>query len=197
MVDGPFSVEAAAMAADLPNLSVGLHVTLTNENGRPLIDLRDSEQCRAQLSRQFARFTELVGREPTHLDSHHNVHLRHPQVLPSFTELAEPGGLLLRGHPAISACPGFYGRVDGTPKPEQIEVESLEQILESKVNDGLNLIACHPGYVDEHLESPYSLERELELRTLCDPRIRQQLQRLNIELISFAGARRLLSVGTI
>jgi chitin disaccharide deacetylase len=32
----------------------------------------------SELGRQLERFRELVGRDPTHLDSHQNVHMRDP-----------------------------------------------------------------------------------------------------------------------
>jgi len=41
-----------------------------------------------------------MGRPPTHLDSHHNVH-REPQPLPCFVELAAEHGLPLREHSPV------------------------------------------------------------------------------------------------
>jgi predicted glycoside hydrolase/deacetylase ChbG (UPF0249 family) len=192
MVDEPFSAEAAAVSAELPRLSAGLHVKLTSEHGELLIDIRDTALCREEVLRQLNRFRELVGSEPTHLDSHHDVHLR-PPLDRVFAELAEPRGLPVRWKSPVRMRNSFYGQLaDGTSSLEQIGVENLERILRKKVTEGLNQIACHPGYVDEQFSSPYSLEREIELRTLCDPRVGQILEDLEIELISFRDATRLL-----
>jgi len=57
LVDAPGSEEAARLGRAARELSVGLHVDLPNKRG----------DCRAELSRQLARFAELMGRAPTHL----------------------------------------------------------------------------------------------------------------------------------
>src|SRR5205823_13245329 len=72
--DAPGADEAARMAAGLPELSVGLHADLGDELDKASAD---SQGVRESLQRQFRRFESLVGRPPTHIDSHHNVH-RHP-----------------------------------------------------------------------------------------------------------------------
>src|SRR5439155_371608 len=46
-------------------------------------------------------------------------------------------------------------------------------------------LSCHPGYVDANHPTSYSIEREAELRTLCDPRIRRVLVKQAIRLISY------------
>src|SRR5438093_1416139 len=94
MVNTPFSEEAAKLADTVRHLSVGLHVDLPKEPGG------SPERAREELQRQFARFVELMGRAPTHLDSHHNVH-RDPQLLPRFVELAAEHGVPLREHSPV------------------------------------------------------------------------------------------------
>src|SRR5438874_1227353 len=70
LVDSPWSGDAAERARDLPGLSIGLHIDLPERStNRSLPD-----GVAAELERQFFRFKELVGRPPTHIDSHHNVH---------------------------------------------------------------------------------------------------------------------------
>jgi len=50
-------------------------------------------------------------------------------------------------------------------------------------------IGCHPGYPDD-LDSSYTAEREQELRTLTDSRVRARIEELAIELIGFHEVRR-------
>ena len=80
MVNMPAAEEAVLLSREVPQLSVGLHVNFTNEGENPVVDLSDAEACREELQRQFERFQKLVGRLPTHLDSHQNVH-RRPHLL--------------------------------------------------------------------------------------------------------------------
>jgi predicted glycoside hydrolase/deacetylase ChbG (UPF0249 family) len=74
MVNRPASEEAAILSRELPELSIGLHVNITTEDGELVVDLAAPDECRAELYRQLERFQDLMGRLPTHIDSHHNVH---------------------------------------------------------------------------------------------------------------------------
>jgi len=191
MVNMPCSEEAAILSLDTPSLSVGLHINLTNEGGEPAVDLSDSDNCRAELHRQFCRFQELMNCLPTHLDSHHNMH-RDPRLLPHFLDLAQQYGLPLREHAPVRYFSNFYGQWDGETHLEQISVESLVQMLETEVREGFTELSCHPGYTDPNSQSIYSIERETELRTLCNPIIWKKLTELQIQLIGFRDLGKLL-----
>src|SRR5919201_199686 len=184
VVDMPCSEEAAWLSRALPDLGIGLHVKVTNEGREPAMDLTDADNCRAELHRQFCRFEELMGRPPTHLDSHHNVH-RDARLLPHFLDLARQYGLPLREHSPVRYFSKFYGRWGGETHPEQISVEGLLRLVETNVREGFTELSCHPGYVDPDFQSDYSIEREIELRTLCDPIIRTALAEQQIQLASF------------
>jgi predicted glycoside hydrolase/deacetylase ChbG (UPF0249 family) len=167
----------------MPGLSVGLHADLADADGRPLVDLADTTACRAEVERQVERFAQLVGRLPTHLDSHRNVH-RRPPVRQAFREVAGEHGLVLREDARPTYVPTFYGQWEGCTHPEQISVEGLIRIL-AGLPAGWSEIGCHPGYVDSYLRSSYRLERELELATLVDPRIREVAATLDISIVGF------------
>jgi predicted glycoside hydrolase/deacetylase ChbG (UPF0249 family) len=192
LVDEPASEHAASMIDDLPNLSVGLHVRLTDEDARPLFDLGDRTALRRELHRQLELFRELTTRDPAHLDSHHNVHLR-PAVGAPFRELADSLDVVLRGNSAIRYFSGFYGQWDGETHLEHIGVESLVGMFEQQLQEGITELGCHPGYVDSSLNSSYAIEREAEVRTLVDPSIRGALERLGVRLIDSIGARAILA----
>src|SRR5207249_2598538 len=73
-------------ARELKTFGVGLHADFGEwryENGGwvPLyavVPLDSSELVERELRTQLARFRALVGREPTHLDSHQHVHAEEP-----------------------------------------------------------------------------------------------------------------------
>jgi chitin disaccharide deacetylase len=192
IVNRPWSEDAAALSRAIPDLSVGLHVNLDAEPWGPVADLTDGAACRAELYAQFFRFQELMGRPPTHLDSHHNVH-RNPRLLPHFLELARQYGLPLREHSPARYYSKFYGQWGGETHPEQISVESLVRIFETEVQEGVTELSCHPGYVDPDFASGYSAERATELRTLCDPIVRQALAGQQIQRVSFRDLGALLA----
>jgi predicted glycoside hydrolase/deacetylase ChbG (UPF0249 family) len=62
--------------------------------------------------------------------------------------------------------------------------------LLSTLPDGTNELMCHPGYADSALAaSSYRAEREVELALLTHPMIRNQVDALGIELITFGALR--------
>lgn len=192
MVEMPASREGADLANDLPALSVGLHADLTDISGQQLAGRDAAQQCGAVLQRQLDRFQELVGRLPTHLDSHHNVH-RDPFLLSSFLELADRHRLPLREHSPVRHVGSFYGQWNGETHLEQISVEGLIGLLKTEVREGVAEIGCHPGYADPQLRSSYRREREAELRTLCNPAVLEFLSARHIRLVNFVDAMDLLA----
>jgi len=177
LVDRPTSVDAAALARQYPDLSVGLHLEL---------DAGDSEAevVAAQCERQLAGFWELIGERPTHVDSHHAVH-HDARVLPHVLALARQARAPTRGHSVARHLGSFYGQWGGATHPEQIGVEGLLRLLDAEVREGVTELSCHPGYVEPDFRSSYLMERELELRTLCDPRVRHAIRDRGIQLIGF------------
>jgi predicted glycoside hydrolase/deacetylase ChbG (UPF0249 family) len=184
MVNMPAAQEAVDLAGEMSSLSVGLHFTLTEENGTPSVALADSTVCQLRLAEQMNRFQSLTGQPPTHLDSHHNIH-RHPRVLPLVLEIASQYGLPLREHSPVRYFPDFYGQWDGETHLEQISIGNLKAMLASALHDEFTELSCHPGYTDSKWLSAYSLEREAELRTLCDPSLPEYLKGLGIALVNF------------
>ena len=184
MVNTPGTVEAVALAAARPRLSLGLHVNFTNEAQR-LVEFDDPEVCRRELRRQFDHFVALTGRPPTHLDSHQHVH-RRPRCQPSFLELALEYGLPLRDRPPVTFKGGFYGQWEyGISQPEKVSFEALTSIVSTELRHGIYELAVHPGYLDADADYVYHRDREWERATLADPRLPALLRDQAVELISY------------
>jgi len=182
MVNAPASAAAAEMAGATPKLSVGLHADLTAEMREP--DATLGRRLGAELDRQLRRFEKLMHRGPTHLDAHYNLH-RDPRALPHFLELALRHRLPLREHSPVRYFSSFYGQWGGIAHGEQINPEGLARLLETEIGEGITELSCHPGYVEPGLATSYAAEREMEVRTLCDPFIRQVLAEQAIQLVNY------------
>jgi predicted glycoside hydrolase/deacetylase ChbG (UPF0249 family) len=192
MVRWPAAEEAAAYARAHPRLAVGLHLDLgewvcRDGTWEPLYEVvrqDDAAAVAGEVSRQLAAFRRLVGRDPTHLDSHQHAHQKEP-VKGLMIELAGRLGVPLRGcDPTIRYFGGFYGQTDdGRPLPEVLTPEGLIRIL-AELPPGVTELGCHPGE-GEDLDTMYSRERALEVGVLCDPSVREALTALGIELCSF------------
>ncbi len=175
MVNRPAAQEAAALAREVTLLSVGLHLEL---------DPGARADLRAAIRHQLDLFEGLIGRPPTHIDSHRDVH-RRPDVLPHVLEVARRLGVPVRGHSPVHCVTAFYGQWGGENHPEQVSVENLTHLLDAEVADGVTELVCHPGYDDGALDSSYGDVREVEVRTLCDPRLPEILARARIGLLGF------------
>lgn len=171
MVGRPGSADAIALARANRDLSVGLHLDLADAGATALGD-------------QFVRFEHEVGRPPTHVDSHRDLHLS-PEWLPQVIAQAASYGVPVRGCSPVVRLGSFYGRWNGRTHPEQISVEGLIRILHGGLGDGVTELVCHPGYVDGLLASSYAGERETELETLCDHRVREAVRVAAVRLIGF------------
>lgn len=187
MVRMPAAAQAIALAQTAPQLGVGLHVMLTHEDGAPLIDFDDADACAAAVQAQIDDFAEQLGRLPTHIDSHQNVH-RDPRLTPLFLQIASRHGLPMREHSPVRYFSSFYGQWDGVPHPEHIAIESLLGMLDTElIDDAIVELSCHPGYVGDDFESSYHAERQIELATLSDSKLREYFASNAIRLINFGS----------
>ena len=120
LVNTPGAVEALAVArADTPTLGLGLHVNLSF--GRPVLPPDDvpslvggdgaffsggrlldamtyfrADDVRREVAAQFARFVQLIGRPPDHLDSHQHIGCLQPDVFAVMLALANAADIPLR-----------------------------------------------------------------------------------------------------
>lgn len=188
MVNMPSTEDAIRRRERAHDLGIGIHVNFTNE-GDAVVPLDDVSACRDELYVQLERFMDALGRAPTHLDSHHNVHLHHPSLTGMFIEAGNELGIPLRGFSRIRYVSRFYGRWDGESHPEQLTVDSMLRIIDEELDGGMIEFSCHPGYQDPSFRSEYHRERELELQTLCDPKVNRALEERQVVLMSFAEIR--------
>jgi chitin disaccharide deacetylase len=182
MVTGPAREQAAQLAREHPELGVGLHWDLDDER----VALEDAPAVRDELARQLEAFETLLGGPPTHLDSHHHVH-RRPEVWPVAQELAAPLGVPLREDGWVRYVGGFYGQWEWQVTDlEHVRPEFLIWILRNEVDEGWTEIGCHPGFATGDFRSVYLAEREVEVETLTDPRVRAEIEALGVRLASYA-----------
>jgi chitin disaccharide deacetylase len=196
MVRWPAATQAASFARSHRRLSVGLHVdlsewTVVDGEWRPLyerVEESDAGAVEREIRAQLESFRELIGREPTHIDGHQHVQREEP-ARSVILELASALGTPVRDltHDA-RYIGGFYGQgPGGEPLPEAIGVEGLTAVLDD-LPPGITELGCHPA-VAEDFDSLYRRDRLEEVKTLCDPRVREALDAAGIRLLSFADLR--------
>lgn len=210
---GP-AAEAAELARKNPALGIGLHVALTG--GPPalppaqipsLVDFQgrmpakpdgladaNPAEVLAEARAQLRRFRELMGRDPTHMDSHHHSHRESSAVLDALVTLAWETGLPIR-----NASPAVRDRLrrEGIRTTDHFVEEFYDQgaTLEAVVRilgdlePGITEMMCHPAVVDEELRgtSGYAEPRTRELEVLTAQEVRQTVQAAGIQLTTFAN----------
>jgi len=194
------------------SLGVGLHLNLTFGapvlpawEVRSLVDgdgwlLRDPKGVAAraepgeaarELRAQVEKFTAVVGRLPTHLDSHHFLH-RYSPIREIVLDLAAELGLPMRAdQPDLRVDAQERGlRIPdhfmGDATEEAYWTEARLRWALARISDGVTELMCHPGYNDVPW-SRYSHQREVELRALTTPGLRTLLQDHGVDLIHFGA----------
>jgi predicted glycoside hydrolase/deacetylase ChbG (UPF0249 family) len=186
MVTGAAAADTLGLAREHPSLGIGLHWDLDSKGAGLNVDLSDGAAVRAELARQLRAFHELIGRSPTHVDSHHHIH-RELEVYPIARELVARLGVPLRDDGRVTFVGGFYGQWEyGVTDLHHVSPEFLSWILRNEVGEGWTELGCHPGYVRDDFTSIYLSEREVELATLTDPQVREEIDALGIRLASYA-----------
>jgi chitin disaccharide deacetylase len=219
MVSAPASEDAGRGAREAPSLDVGVHLTLTY--GRPVSDpaavpslverdgsfprgpdafLRtgraDRDEALAEYRAQAARAVELLGRAPTHLDSHHWLH-DEPALEWAIIALARETGMAVRPHDDAQRGrlrAAGVRTVDHYRRDFQhaghVDIATLERIL-ADVADGVTELGCHPGEPDAELAatSSYASLRSDELATLTDPRAHAAIARNGITRCDYSVLR--------
>jgi predicted glycoside hydrolase/deacetylase ChbG (UPF0249 family) len=192
-------VEAVQYGRANDKLSIGLHVDLGEWRMDPSTPLgagewrmlyevvnsiEDVVEVEFEVRKQLNMFYKMMGRGPTHIDSHQHVHQRE-YLKPLFQKIADELKVPLRhNNDAIKYCGSFYGQNEkGDPYPEGISVNGLTKILEN-IGEGITELACHPAFLTD-IDTMYKLERQIELSSLCAPAIKEVLDHEGIELISF------------
>lgn len=211
MVNYPAAEEAATIARDNPGLGIGLHVQLTGgpsalppERLQSMVDALgrlpskpegllgpDPAEVLAEARAQLARFQSILGRLPTHFDSHHHSH-RTAAVLEALVTLGRE-----TGRPVRNASPEMAARLrrEGIKTTDRFvedffdddaTLEGLLGILR-RLQPGATELMCHPAVVDDELRagSGYAEPRTRELEVLTREEAKGAVREEGIELVHF------------
>jgi len=189
MVDGPDAEAAIQQTRQRPDLGLGIHVAFDVE-GKWLVDAQDLDGVQRELDRQLAAFVRLTGGPPTHIDSHHHFH-RLFNVARLFLAAGRRYGVPVRGFSDVVYVGRFYGQPEfGRTDMSMINVDALVSVLQS-LKPGVSEVSCHPGYRRTRPSMVYNREREEELRTLTDERVKTMIDEEGIRLINYRDYARL------
>lgn len=204
LTNTPGFSHAAALSGTCKNLGIGLHLNIAL--GRPLTKgasltgpdgyfikpssllpghIYEREEVCEELEAQYRKFTDTLGRKPTHLDSHLFTTDHNPVMEAAAIELAKNHCLPLRNHD----IPGFphvdfiqfrtYGAESG--------LDYVEEHIEDIASRPFVELMSHPAYADTYLmeSSSYNWKRLGEFDFLVRDRTRKMLREHSVELIHY------------
>ncbi|XTZ39224.1 chitin disaccharide deacetylase [Salmonella enterica] len=214
LVNGEAIDHAVQLSLDAPDLAVGMHFVLTL--GKPLTPLPNLvregrlgkwlwqmaeedtlplDEIAGELACQYQRFITLFGRKPTHLDSHHHIHML-PQLFPLVANFAAQHGIALRLErqgfiqqrdlpQALRSSQGFSSEFYGDEVSEKLFLKLLDASLE-RGEKSLEVM-CHPAFIDNSLiQSSYCYPRLTELEVLTSASLKKAIIARGYRLGTFA-----------
>ncbi|HDR2843532.1 TPA: chitin disaccharide deacetylase [Enterobacter sichuanensis] len=210
LVNGEAIEHAAQLSCEVPDLGVGMHFVLTlgmplsampgltrdGQLGKWIWEMAEQdalplEEIARELDCQFNRFVDLFGREPTHIDSHHHVHMI-PAIFPLVAEFAQRKGVAMRvdrdvrGLPAyaVATTEGFSSAFYGDAIDEALFLKVLDDSA-ARGERSLEVMA-HPAFVDNTVrKSAYCWPRLAELDVLTSASLKYAIAERGYRLGTF------------
>lgn len=212
MVNMPFAKDAVKIAKQNPELGVGVHLTITA--GSPVLNKKnslldaegkfhnkdllydytvelDTEELYDEWKAQIEKFIQLMKDKPTHIDSHHHIHLV-PKYMEVALKLAEEYNIPIREQ-----------KWDNK-KYEYVKLKqdfiytncTLDYFLKDErsiLEEDIAEVMCHPAFIDDHLMkiSSYNVDRCKELGILTSEELQNWIKENNIELINYRDLKKL------
>ncbi|MEE0965612.1 MAG: chitin disaccharide deacetylase [Bacilli bacterium] len=204
MMNMPYIEKALELAKDYPDLGLGIHFVLTV--GKPLVKGAksfvdengyfrrpssyedgnphgDEEEVYEEWKAQMEKFIALTGHKPSHIDSHHHVHMlpwHHHVVI----RLAKEYDLPIRQREQIIDT---YEYVPVTEEfyNQGVSIETIKKVLDTD-NEYLELMT-HTALLDQRLYemSSYNLHRIKELEIITSQEIKNYIKDNKIDLINY------------
>jgi len=209
MVNGDAIEHAAELSRALPELGVGMHFVLTlgmpltpmpgltreGQLGKWIWEMAEQgtlplEEIARELDCQFNRFVDLFGREPTHIDSHHHVHMI-PAIFPLVAEFARRKGVALRVDRQVEVPGELPPTTDGFSSAfygEEISEALFLSVLDRSVQQGERSleVMAHPAFIDNTIrKSAYCWPRLTELDVLTSTSLKYAIAERGYRLGTF------------
>lgn len=204
LVNSPCFEQGIAQSKQYPNLGVGIHLTIdlfkaeiyhpslsdenlnfftakTHDPRRPL----DSDIIYREFKAQLNKFIRLSGVKPTHIDSHHHVHIYNYDVRLATERLANEYRLPVREFATVDYTSSCSDKFYGEQASNLVAEEEILLLMKKPVD--FKELMVHPAIVDDSLQaiSSYSSEREIEYQILSSQRMQHFFKTNNIVISNF------------
>lgn len=209
MVTTPGVNHAVKLSKENPKLGIGLHLNMTF--GKPLTKCPSitkesgifykpkenpdqtkflEEEIYFEFLAQYELFVKLMGKKPTHIDSHLYAHQKYNKARNAAIRLSNEKEIAIRDNE------NNYFEKTIFIDSYKYSNNDLKQVVISEINKMINNqsyeLMVHPAFLDEFVinNSSYTIGRVKELEVLIDKDIQELIKNKNIKLINFLEIRR-------
>ncbi len=212
MVTMPAVEEAKNLSKKAPNLAIGLHLNITlgkpltschsliNNDGifykpkeKPNQDLFNEEEIYLEFLAQYELFVKIMGKKPTHIDSHLYAHQKYKKALNAALKLSNEKKIAIRNYE--NDCYEKTVFIDNFKfqKNKDLKQILIEKLRNNSKNNQTYELMVHPAYLDQFVlkNSSYTIGRTIELEILISDEIKQLINEQKIELVDFSQTRRI------
>lgn len=181
---------------DIPSLVGHDGMFKSSKEYRSSDDFVVKEEVMIEIEAQYRKFIELFDRKPDYFEGHA---VNSPVFFDTMEYFAEIHGLKYSGIPegegpnALSDEAWItVGRTKvyltmESMKEDYDPYRTLDKIISNIHEDGVEMMICHPGYLDDYILNHSSLliPRTQETAMLTDQRVAEKLRDLEIEVVSY------------
>lgn len=146
------------------------------------------EEVILEIEAQYHRFVELTGRKPEYFEGHA---VSSDNFFKGLEMVAEKyglkySGMSFGGDALTIGNTKVYIHMDSM-KPEYDPYESLKTMVNQAHDHAVEMMICHPGYLDAYIlkNSSLTIPRTQEVEMVCDPEIKQWLKDQDVQILSY------------
>jgi len=176
------------LSSGMPIANRSLVASLIDENDTfvdPRKQIVDEKQVEIEWRAQIELAIKLLGKRPSHIDSHHGMH-RIPTLFPIYTSLASEYGVPFRGannhlreiikEQGLVGTRALVRNWTGKCTGFEALILEIENVANTYPDSNVIEVVSHPGYCDENLTRISSLSSARE----CDHNALHEIARLKI-----------------
>ena len=155
-------------------------------------DFVDLEEVIIEVEAQYQMFVKLTGRKPAYFEGHA---VKSENFFKGLEIVAERNKCdYLAFSPAAPVkfrntmlYPGMQAEMPQPGKLPDPQKAFIENVLNNKDNDHIEMHVCHPGYIDAYLleTSSLTIPRPMEVKMLCSAEVKELLDNNNIKVVSY------------
>lgn len=219
LVVSPYFEKSMELSKRFPSLKIGVHMTLTANGLKPVLGdkvpslvndeghFKNAKEilntyCIDEVEREWTAQIEKFlscGFEPTHIDSHHNIHGSCVELFQIAKKLSQKYHLPIRNPIRSTGNEYLLDNMKGLNTPHKMfakfynsttNLNAFKEILMSIIQDPQAEIFemnCHPAFMDKPLKilSSYYENRVVELELLTSAEFKSALTDNQIDLIDY------------